>query len=66
MNKTNFSDVSLNCCDCNESFTFSAGEQAFYRNAPRGWGINSQMKLSQTTNVQAINNIGVVNPAVEV
>ena len=30
MNKPTFSNVSLDCCDCNESFTFSAGEQAFY------------------------------------
>lgn len=32
--------------------------------APRGWSINSQVKLSQTTNVQAANNIDVFNPVV--
>ena len=30
MNKPTFSDVSLTCCDCKETFSFSAGEQAFY------------------------------------
>ena len=30
MNKPTFSDVTLTCCDCNGTFPFSAGEQAFY------------------------------------
>lgn len=30
MNKSTFSDVFLTCCDCEEAFLFSAGEQAFY------------------------------------
>ena len=30
MNKPTFSDVFLTCCDCKETFSFSAGEQAFY------------------------------------
>jgi hypothetical protein len=30
MNKPTFSDVTLTCCDCNETFLFSAGEQAFF------------------------------------
>ena len=30
MNKPIFSDVTLTCCDCNGTFPFNAGEQAFY------------------------------------
>jgi Probable zinc-ribbon domain len=30
LNNNSFSDVILTCCDCNGTFPFSAGEQAFY------------------------------------
>jgi len=30
MGQIEFKDKTLRCCDCGESFIFSAGEQAFY------------------------------------
>lgn len=30
MNNDSFSDVTLTCCDCNGTFVFNAGEQAFF------------------------------------
>jgi hypothetical protein len=30
LDNNSFSDLTLTCCDCAETFVFNAGEQAFY------------------------------------